>query len=326
MLRMAVVGLGMGGSHGARVHKSGKAVFAAMCDKDPEKLKFRVEAYNKEIGANPKPYESMETMLKEEKLDGLIISTPSATHHKLAVMAAEAGVNVLIDKPIDISRENIDKIEAAVKKNKVLCGVIYPMRCQPLIAGLKAAIDQGLLGKILIADVRLKWYRDQAYYDKGGWRGTWAMDGGGTMMNQGAHPLDALCWLLGKPKTAMGEFAALNHKVETEDWASGIIEFESGVRSCISTTTCVFPKTNATWIEVHGTLGTVVIRDSEIIASSVENLDKLSPPKFEYPVEEFIDAVANKRQPMVTIEQARWSVDLINGIYKSAREGKRVTL
>ncbi|MFH1021851.1 MAG: Gfo/Idh/MocA family oxidoreductase [Planctomycetota bacterium] len=327
-LRMAVVGMGMGGSYGARIHKSPAAEFAAMCDLDAGRLKTRAELYKKEIGAEPKPYTSVDEMLAKEKLDGVVISTPSATHHTVAVKVAGAGVNLLIDKPIDISAENIDKIESAVKKTGVLCGVNYPLRLSPLMNGAKKAITDGLLGKILLCDVRMKWHRGQAYYDKGGWRGTWAMDGGGSLMNQGAHYMDLLCWFLGKPVSVTGEFAALNHKIETEDWASGTVAFEGGARSTISTTTCVLPQIDTNWVEVHGTTGSIYMKagGSEEIASGVENLRTLAVPKFDYPVEEFIDAVAHKRPPLVSIEEARRSVNLINGIYRSAREGRRVAL
>jgi predicted dehydrogenase len=323
---MAVVGLGMGGSHGARLHKCEGVQYAAMCDSNPERLTQRAELYKKEIGAEPKPYVDLKEMLKKEKLDGVVISTPSGTHHKIAVECAKAGVNMLIDKPIDINDKNIDKIQKAVDKAGVLCGVIYPSRCKPVFAGLKKVIDDKMLGRPLICDMRMKWFRDQAYYDKGGWRGTWAMDGGGSLMNQGAHPIDLLCWFLGKPKTIIGEFAALNHKIETEDWASGVIEFSSGARATVITTTDAAPKKDTTSFDYHGETGSVYISGEAVVDSSVPNLDKLVVPKFDYPVEEFVDAVKNKRQPMVSIEQARWSVDLINGVYNAARKGKRITV
>jgi len=327
MLKMAVVGLGMGGSHGARIHKSGKAQYAAMCDLNKETLERRAKLYKEEIGAEPHPYTSVTEMLEKEDLDGVVISTPSSTHHKVAVECANAGVNLLIDKPVDINSENIDKIEAAVKKNKVFCGIIYPTRCKPVFAGLKKVISGKLLGRPIILDLRMKWYRDQAYYDKGGWRGTWKMDGGGSLMNQGAHPMDILCWCFGKPKTIVGEFAALNHKIETEDWASGVIEFASGVRATVTTTTCAPPKENqVTSFEYHAENGSIYIKNDAVEYSSLDGVDKLVVPAFDYPVEEFIDAIANKRQPMVSLEEARWSVELINGVYRAAREGKRITL
>lgn len=326
MLKMAVIGLGMGGSYGARIHASKTAQFVAMCDMNAERLATRTKTYKAEIGAEPHPYTSVEEMLRNEKLDGVVISTPSATHHLVAEQVAAAGVAMLIDKPLDISSGNMDRIKVAVTRNEVICGVNYPQRCNPVLRGVKKALDDGLLGKPLICDVRLKWYRDQGYYDRGGWRGTWAMDGGGSLMNQGAHFMDVLCWFMGKPANVMGSFSALDHRIETEDWASGIVEFNNGARASISTTTCVQPKTDSNWIEVHGTKGSVFMKDGAVVSSSVPDIERLDPCPFEHPVEDFIDAVQKRRQPLVSIEQGRWSVDLINAVYNSAREGRRVTV
>jgi len=326
MLRMAVVGLGMGGGYGSMLHKMDGVEFAAMCDLDQEKIDFRVKAYKEEIGAEPAPYLSVTEMLANEKLDGVVICVPSSYHHVVAEEVAAAGINMLIDKPVDINGENIDKINKAVTDAGVLCGVIYPMRVKPLFAGVKKAIDDKLMGDLLICDIRLKFYRDQGYYDRGGWRGTWAVDGGGSLMNQGAHPLDLLCWYCGKPKSVIGSFGALNHEIETEDWASGVVEFENGARASISTTTCAPPKNDFVSIDVHGQDGSIYLRGEEIIESSVENLAELNPPAFEHQVHDFVDAVANNRPPMVSLDSARQSVDLINALYESGREGKKIEL
>ena len=330
MLRMAVVGLGMGGSHGARVHEYGKkhgnVEYAAMCDLDGEKLKTRAKLYKEEIGATPTPYQSVEEMLKKEKLDGVIISTPSGTHHKVAKLVSDAGVNLLIDKPVDITKEAIDVIEKSVKASGVTCGVVYQNRLTPIFNGLKKVIDDKLLGRPLICDFRMKWYRSQEYYDAGGWRGTWKMDGGGSIMNQGIHCVDILCWLFGKPKTVVGEFAKLNHKIETEDWTGGVIEFESGVRSTITTTTCAAPKKDYNFFDYHAENGSIYLKQLEVIESSIENLNTINPPKFDHPVDDFIDSVLNKRQPIAPLNEARRSVDLILALYQSAKEGRRITL
>ena len=327
MLRMGIVGLGMGGSYGPVLHNSKLTEFSAICDINPEKLAMRLKAYKAEIGAEPKGYLSVAEMIKKEgKLDGVIIGTPSGFHHQSAIDLANAGINILIDKPLDVSMENIAKIKAAVEKNKVLCGIIYPLRCQPVMSGVKQALTKGLIGRPLICDARLKWHRAQEYYDKGGWRGTWKIDGGASLMNNGAHAMDILCWFMGRVKTVSGEFAILNHKMETEDWTSASLSFESGARGTVSTTTCVTPKTDSTWLEIHGTTGSIYIKDGKVVSSSVENLETLAPSAFPHPVDDFIDAVSKKREPMINIAEASKSVELINAIYQSSREGKRVVL
>lgn len=330
MLKMGVVGVGMGGAHGANLHQNGNGIaeLVAVCDKDPQRLTWRVETYAKELDLHVRGYTDLDEMLTKEHLDGLIVSTPSGLHHQQAIAAAARGVNLLLDKPIDISLEAIDKIEQAVTKAGVLCGVNYNMRFKPSHWNIKQAIDRGDFGQVLLVDVRMKWYRDQAYYDKGGWRGTWKMDGGGSLMNQGAHAMDILTWMAGKPKKVCGDFAALNHKIETEDWASGIIEFENGIRSSISTTTIVFPKVDRTYVEVHGTKGSCFVVNDQIVETNLECLqpDKLVPAPYPDAVIDFAHAVKDKRSPLCDVTQGRWSVQVILAVYESAKQGKTLAL
>jgi UDP-N-acetyl-2-amino-2-deoxyglucuronate dehydrogenase len=330
MLKFAVVGVGMGGAHGANIHSNSQGVgdLVAVCDKNPERLQWRVDTYAKEINLQVHGYTDFEEMLAKEELDGVIVSTPSGLHHQQAVAAARCGVNVLVDKPLDITMAAIDQIEQAVKKAGVLCGVNYGMRHKPVHWNIKQAIDRGDFGKLLLVDVRMKWYRDQAYYDKGAWRGTWAMDGGGSLMNQGAHAMDLLAWFAGRPVKVRGDFSALNHKIETEDWASGIVEFENGVRSTISTTTNVFPKTDRTYVEVHGTKGSCFVVNDQIVDTNLESLqaNRLQPAPYPDAVIDFVHAVKDKRTPLCDITQGRWSVQLILSVYESARQGKTLAL
>jgi len=262
----------------------------------------------------------------------VVISTPSGTHHELAVTAARHGVHMLVDKPLDVTVENIDVIDQAVSQAGVLCGVNYQMRFRPGYCAVKKAMDAGEFGRLLMVDVRLKWFRDQAYYDRGGWRGTWAMDGGGSLMNQGAHPMDLLVWFAGRPTKVRGDFGALNHKIETEDWAAGIIEFESGVRSVVSTTTNVTlgeevgKGRDRIWLEVHGTKGSAFLIDDEVVETNIEWLTRPPRPEFDSPVEDFMAAIRDKRPPAVTVEQGRWSVQLITAVYESARRNQTITL
>ena len=326
MLKIGVVGMGIGGGHGAKIHAGKAGELTAICDCDAEKVRWRLETYAKEIDAHPRGYTDMDEMLEKEELDGVVVSTPSGLHHQQALIAARHGVHMLLDKPIDIALDKIDLIESAVAEAGVLCGVNYQMRWNRGYRAVRKAIQAGAFGKLLQVDVRLKWFRDQAYYDRGGWRGTWAMDGGGSLMNQGAHPMDLLTWFAGRPVKVRGDFAALNHQIETEDWAAGIVEFEGGVRSCVNTTTNVAPKKDRCFIEVHGTEGSAWLLDGEIVETNLDALANPPDPEFSAPVEDFMDAIVRGRDPEVTIDQARRSVALILGIYESARLGRAITL
>ncbi len=327
MLKLGVVGLGIGGGHGAKIHASDLGELRAICDIDAKKLQWRLETYAKELDAHPTGYTDFEEMLTREPLDGVVISTPSGTHHQLAIVAAAHGVNILVDKPLDITTDKIDLIADAVAAAGVLCGVHYQMRFMPGYYAVKKAIDAGDFGKLLMVDIRLKWYRDQDYYDRGGWRGTWAMDGGGSLMNQGAHPMDLLVWLAGRPKKVRGDFGPLNHKIETEDWAAGIIEFDNGVRSVVNTTTNVAPRDDGrVFFEVHGTAGSAWLVNGKIVDTNIDSLAAPAEPEFPNPIIDFMAAVRDNRPPEVSIEQARWSVELIQAVYESARQGRTITL
>jgi len=328
MLKMGVIGMGIGGSHGARIHRSEAGELTAICENDPERLAWRLKAYADEIDCHPRGYRDCDEMLSKEQLDGVVISTPSGTHHELAAVAARHGVHMLIDKPLDVSVEHIDAIDRAVAEAGVLCGVNYPQRFLPGNLAAKRALDAGEFGRLLMVDLRLKWYRDQGYYDRGGWRGTWAMDGGGSLMNQGAHPMDLLVWFAGRPAKVRGDFAALNHDIETEDWAAGIVEFDSGVRSVVSTTTNVklAEKNDRTWFELHGSDGSAFLIDGKVAETSIDSLNDPPEPAHDSPIEDFMAAIRDHRPPAVTVEQGRWSVQLIQAIYESARQGRSITL
>ena len=325
MVKIGIVGMGIGGGHGSAIHKSDVAELTAICDSDPEKLKWRLGTYAEEIDAHPNGYADFEEMLEKEDLDGVVIATPSGIHHQQAIIAAKHGLPMLIEKPLDISIEKMDAIAKAVDDAGVLAGVNYQQRFQPGIYSVKQAIDAGHFGKLLMVDVRLKWYRDQDYYDQGGWRGTWAMDGGGSLMNQGAHPMDLLTWFAGKPVKVLGDFAVLNHKIETEDWAAGIVEFDSGVRAVITTTTNVAPKSDRIYIDVHGTEGSAYLMGGEITQTSIEALKEPQSPPHPSPLIDFVYAIKENRPLAVPIEQARRSVELILAVYESSRAGKAVT-
>ncbi|MFC1479735.1 Gfo/Idh/MocA family protein, partial [Planctomycetota bacterium] len=241
------------------------------------------------------------------------------------------GVNVLMDKPLEINVEKCDAVINACKKNKVRLGVLYPMHFNPLLSGIKRAIEQKLIGNLIMVDIHLKWYRTQEYYDRGGWRGTWDMDGGGSLMNQGAHPVDYMVWLCGEPAEITGDYGPLNHTIDTEDWAAGIIRFKNGVKGTILTTTNVSPEIGMNRIEVHGTEGSIMVETNKpdgtlIKVSTVDNLEELGKREFDYPVEQFIHAIKHNEEIEVTGVQGRASVAIINGVYRSANEGKRITV
>src|SRR5216684_2379812 len=143
------------------------------------------------------PYQDFDAFLKHRPMDLVIIGSPSGLHGSQGIAAARHGLHVLTEKPIEISTARTDALIEAAKQSRVQLGVIFQDRMKPHIRQLKNWMDQGLLGKLLIVDARVMWYRPTEYYSSSRWRGTFALDGGGALINQGVHTVDLLLWLLG---------------------------------------------------------------------------------------------------------------------------------
>src|SRR5262249_32288801 len=148
-------------------------------------------------------------------VDVVCICTPSGDHATHAIRAMEAGKHVVIEKPMEINLPACDRMIASQRKTKKKLTVIHQHRFDPATSVVKDAIDQGKLGKIILADAQVKWFRKQHYYDVAPWRGTWAGDGGGALMNQGIHTVDVLQWLTGGVESVFAHTATAGHEIET---------------------------------------------------------------------------------------------------------------
>src|SRR6266403_43199 len=171
------------------------------------------------------PYLDFVAFLKHRPMDVVIIGSPSGLHATQGIAAARHGLHVLTEKPIEISTARADALIEAAKQSSVRLGVIFQDRLKPHIRQLKTWLDQGLLGKLLFVDARVKWYRPPEYYANSHWRGTLALDGGGALINQGVHTVDLLLWLLGDVVRVQARTATQLHKIEAEDTAVAILEF-----------------------------------------------------------------------------------------------------
>ena len=158
-------------------------------------------------------------------MEMVIVGGPSGLHATQAIAAAQCGLHVLVEKPIDITTERADLLIAECRKTGVKLGVIFQDRFKPDICRLRGLVQEGRLGRLLLVDARVKWYRPPQYYRDSRWRGTWALDGGGALMNQGVHTVDLLLWLFGDAKIIKARTTTLLHKIETEDTALALLEF-----------------------------------------------------------------------------------------------------
>jgi predicted dehydrogenase len=278
-----------------------------------------------------KPYLDFPSFLAHKPMDLVILGSPSGLHAQQGIAAAQHGLHVLTEKPIDMTTKN------AADKANVKLAVIFQDRLKPNIQRLKHWLDRGLLGKPLLVDARVKWYRPPDYYSNSKWRGTFALDGGGALINQAIHTVDLLLWLLGDVARVQARTATVLHKIEAEDTAVANLEFASGAIGTLLATTAAYPGYPRR-LEITGTEGTVILEHDRIVAADLRN----PPPDFaaitagdsnqsassaavtdvsghQAILENFLHAIANNTQPICNGREGRRSLALVESMYNSAR-------
>src|SRR2546429_8232067 len=211
------------------------------------------------------PYQDFAAFLKHRPMDLVVIGSPSGLHATQGIAAARQGLHVLTEKPIEISTARADILIEAAKQSKVHLGVIFQDRLKPHIRQLKNWVDQGLLGKLLLADARVKWYRPPEYYATSRWRGTLALDGGGAVMNQAIHTLDLILWLLGDVVRVEARKATALHRIEAEDTALALLEFAGGGLGVFLATTAAYPGYDRR-LEITGSEGTIILEHDRVVS------------------------------------------------------------
>lgn len=198
-------------------------------------------------------------------IDVVAICTPSGLHADLAVQALELGRHVMIEKPIDVTDASAERIAAAQAASGTIAAVISQHRFDPATEEVREAVDAGALGRLTSGVATVPWWRGQEYYDSGAWRGTWALDGGGSLMNQSVHAIDLLISFLGTPTEVFGYTATLSHeRIEVEDTAVGCVRFDSGALGVIHGTTAAWPGLSVR-VQVHGDRGSAIIEGDELV-------------------------------------------------------------
>lgn len=335
----AVVGLGVGKAHAKAAYKSENANLIAVCDLIPEKLEKAKELFPGVI-----TYTDFTLMLENPDIDIVSIAVPSGDHAKLAVEALHANKNILVEKPIDITVEAAMKIEQARAETGKIAGVVHQNRNNANMKPIIDAISRGDFGKLYYGDFEVKWYRTQGYYDDGGWRGTWEMDGGGSLMNQAVHTVDLMQWIMGDVESITSLIGIYAHKIDTEDFTASLIKFKSGAAATFVSTTNAFPGLN-TGIKLYGTKGSIECDGDTIELWKREDADEDEEKKMtsDYSgnsaataldptlctghtsmVEDIIAAVRDGRDPQILPLEAIKSVRIVNAIYESAKTGKTI--
>ena len=340
--RVGVVGMGfIGHFHCQAFQEVPEAHLVAVADvTDAPNLKRAKEKWNVEA------YSKADPLLKRRDIDVITIGTPSGLHGSIAEKAMKTGKHVLVEKPMEVTLAKADSMIAAAKKYKVKLGVISQHRVDPGIRELKEAIDSGQLGKTVLAEAYVKWHRTQEYYDSGGWRGTWKLDGGGALMNQAIHAVDMLQYVMdSEVESVIAQTATLTHKrIEVEDVAQALLKFKNGALGMIIATTSAYPGMSER-LEVTGAKGTIIVEEDKVIKREImgEKPRKKVDEDEEFGVgasdaqaisnrghvaqlSDFIKAVQEDREPLVPGGEGRKPLEIILAIYESAKTGKRVKL
>lgn len=330
-----IVGTGViAATHAEAIAQVPGAWLAAVTDTSPGSAKELADSRG--CAAEP----DLEALLARDDVDVVTICVPSGLHAEVGVAAASAGKHLIVEKPIDVTLDAADGLIGAARAADVKLTVISQHRFDPGFVELRRLIDDGVLGPLLLGEASTKWYRSQAYYDSGTWRGTWALDGG-SLMNQGIHYVDLLLACMGPVAEVTAISATQTHQIEVEDVALALLRFSSGAVGTIVSSTSVYPGL-AQRLEISGTQGTVVISDGEIIIRGLaDELPQAQTPGGQgsgastpdiaiaghvAQIADFIEAIESGREPSATAQDGRTALEVVLAVYESARERRTVKL
>ncbi|HEX3016118.1 MAG TPA: Gfo/Idh/MocA family oxidoreductase, partial [Desulfobacteria bacterium] len=252
-MRFAIIGCGrIARKHAEAIMSLEQAELVAVCDIIPE----RAQAFAAKYGA--KQYTDYTEMLKLADIDVVTVATPSDLHAPIGIAAAQAGKNVLVEKPMAMTLQTADALIAACKKAGVKLGVIHQNRFNKSIRLLRDALEAGRFGKLTHGQATVRWNRDDNYYAQAPWRGTKLQDGG-VLMNQSIHNIDLLQWMFGPVESVFGYTATNLRKIEMEDVGAVVIKFKSGAIGMIEAASTIYPKNIEETLNVFGETGSVIV-------------------------------------------------------------------
>ena len=298
----------------------------------------RATAFAAPYGA--KAYGDYQALIQDAEVEAVVICTASGDHLPWAILAAAAGKHVLIEKPIEVTLERAQQILKACKQNQVVLGGIFQHRFGDHFQYLKSVIQSGQMGRLLLGNAYIKWYRSPDYYKARPWRGTKALDGGAALINQGIHTVDLLQDLMGNAVQVSAQTRTLSHAIEGEDLATAIVEFENGAIGTIEASTAIYPDGFPERLEIHGEKGSAVLSGGRIVHWSVAGV---APPPENEPattsgssdptaigfvlhqrqLEDFAQSVRNHTPTGVDGPSASRALSIIDAVYRSAAGGRK---
>jgi UDP-N-acetyl-2-amino-2-deoxyglucuronate dehydrogenase len=337
-MKFGLIGCGrISDSHFKAIEKVDGAEIITCCDIDM----LKAEEKSKEYGIKSF-YADYKKMIASEKIDAVIICTPSGLHPEIGIYAATNKLHVITEKPMAIDLESADELIKSCDVNGVRLFVVKQNRLNATMQLLKKALDKNRFGKIYLVQSNVFWQRPQSYYDQAKWRGTWEFDGG-AFMNQASHYVDALYWLIGPVDHVMAETATMSRKIETEDTGSAILKFRNGVIGTINVTLLTYPKNYEGSITILGEKGTVKIGGMAVNKIEKWEFDEyddddriVTESNYQPPnvygfghLPYYINVMATlkgKSAPDIDGRDGRKSLEIIRAIYLSAKQGKKIAL
>ena len=337
-VRIGLIGCGrISKNHLDAISQIPEADFVAVADIIPEKADKVAADY-----AIANVYYDYHEMLAKEKLDLVSICSPSGMHPNMGIDVAKAKINVLTEKPMAINISDADRLIRACDENNVKLFVVKQNRLNSTMQLLKRAIEKNRFGRIYMAQANVFWTRPQAYYDAEKWRGTWEFDGG-AYMNQASHYVDAIYWLLGNVDSVSAFTATMARKIEAEDTGSAILQFRSGIIASINVTMLTYPKNFEGSITIIGEKG--IVKVGGVAVNKIEKWefedydddDRIAQDANYQPPNVYgfghnpyyrnvVDVLLGKAVPSTDGRDGRKSVEIIQAIYQSAKNGKKISL
>ena len=335
--RVALVGCGrISGNHFQAFARVPGLDLVAVCDIDPS----RARAAGEQQGVPW--FTSYEQMLRDAPSDVVVVATPSSLHPAHGILAAQSGRHVVSEKPMAISLAAADELVKTCDAAGVSLFVVKQNRLNATVQLLKRAVDKGRFGRLYMANATVRWSRPQEYYDQAPWRGTWEFDGG-AFMNQASHYVDLIQWLAGPVESVMARTATLGRKIEAEDTGAAILKFRNGALGVMEVTMLTFPKNYEGSITLLGEKGTVKIGGTAVNKiehwefADYDDDDKLvdaantNPPSVygfghEPYYRNVLKVLRGEAVPDTDGRGGRKSLELILGIYESAKTGREIPL
>lgn len=291
--------------------------------------------------AGVKIYDTLEAMLADPAVDAVTLCTPSGLHTEQAIAAMKAGKHIVCEKPMSLTLADADRLIATAHETGVKVCIISQFRYAPAVQALKKALDAGALGNIVSGSLQMKYFRSDAYYASGAWRGTWKMDGGGCMMNQGIHGVDVFRYLMGPVKQLTGFARTQQRHIEVEDSAAAAVEFANGAVGTIEGSTVCCPGYPRR-IEICGDKGSVVLEENSVlrwdcpdydigvpVGAPAANVASSDPAAIDVSghvrqFRNFVEAIVHGEALLAPAESGRPPLEIILGIYESSKSGKPV--